>query len=427
MNKIFLLITLIFSESLFAYSVKVSSSLERTFSGVFIRKSQNVTITATGYWQMGTIPGYKTPVDLRGNINWVPHPNNQPNGCLIAYLNEKKYFPNGNHIDFTAEHDALLSLGPNDGGLTDNIGNLTVTIQVKNGKLFEVELNPYENNFDKRLKKILSYDPSVLVQLHGKYVGHILQVSELKKIRDIPTFTQWFDRMYEVMLDLVGKTPFNGAIVYYIKTDHFSQGIGELDASSIYMTSGNPIRYRKDAQKYLFEVYTKNSTDQWGFIHEMGHNFSFTLTNHYMKDGLVEAGANIFTLYAWEKLHLKLSDHAKNYMQDTKKWWKAGENQESLKKEYWPILGLLMTIQKDYGWKTFQYFYRNSEKGNYATIRSWQDRWDAYCYYLSLGAKTNMTKRFKSWNISISPSVQKELAFYPEDNKWKKWADFFKK
>lgn len=398
---------------LLARDIEVPANRSFTPTPFFLQKGDRIRITATGRWRMGTVPGYKTWVGLAGNTGWVPHPNDRPNGCLVAKVGERRYYPAGEKIEFTAEDSGLLLLGPNDGGVADNEGSLRV--QVAGGRPGSY-LDAQAGGFARDLAAALRRPDDDQIALAGEHTGFVLKVGDLKRISDPAGFLRWFDRMYEHQEDLAGRRPYDGARVFYVSVAKFAN-------PGWYMLAGNPVQYRYDATEDLVKLPADGS-GAWGFVHEMGHNFS-RVHGDYMEDGWIESTANIFTLYIWDKMRLRSHEHSENYMKYTARWWQGGRDPRKLKSDAWVSLGLFMTIQQDYGWDVYKKFFRAAAADETQKFEDWPARLDWWARLLSKAAGRDLSPRFASWGVPPSPQVRAELSRLKTDEKWRRWPAYF--
>ncbi len=374
------------------HELAVPASRSVTYSGIFIPKDQKVVITAEGKWKMGNEEPYNREIGLNGNPELVDdNSKSPPNGCLVAQIGNEKHYPENGEIRFQNSEAGLLLLYPNDGEFKDNSGELNVSVDV-DSECYMAQAILSDEDFSEKLASFKSYPEDILIEITGEHIGHIIAVRDFKRIKDPEKLLQWFDRVYEAQQELLGNQPYEGEIIYF-------RQVKEFEDPDTYMLSGNPISYHSDATDSLISL-VENPADAWGFIHEIGHNFSDTVTVDFLEDGLHESGANIFTLYTWETMNLPQKDNAKTYGETTRKWWKNGRDQKTLRSDYWVFLGLIMSIREDYGWEPFKYFYREVYKSD-VEIGTWEERWNLWCRLLSHGAGIDLTERFRDWNCQV--------------------------
>lgn len=412
----FLLLTVVYGysgDNSLQIKYKISAKVNKTCTGIYVYRGSKIKLEISGHWKMGHSPGYNTPVDYRGNTKWIPHPNNLPNGALLYYIDDSYNVINETKT-IIAQQDGILWFGPNDGRLWDNEGYLNVKISIKDNYT-NICVNPYNDNYRSILKNILKSKSDTII-IKGKHVAHILYKNRLNEIKSLREFIKWFDDVYLLQKELSGWDPYDGEPIYYI-------GVQGFDNASHYMLAGNPIRYNNHALQYLLNI-PEDIQHTWGFIHEMGHDFSRVLDNDYMKDGLVEVGANIFTMYVCDMMKIKNNEY-ESVMSRTKQWWNNGKNLKQLQTDSWYFLGFLMTIKNDYSWEPFKFMYRNGTKEFTYNMQTWSEIWEFWCVMLSMGANTNLTPRFESFGIPVTNRAKKFLKKYSDDKQYEKWIKYF--
>jgi hypothetical protein len=247
-------------------------------------------------------------------------------------------------------------LVPNDGILEDNAGVVTVEIASPTG-VWAPTLEAAH---------VVDYDVSVLeapwVELNSpEHVVLTLPTEVLAAHRmEAPQALESFDAWYESHRDLAGAVPYGGQRIRFFP----DPTIG----SFAYMIAGNPIRYLPSAMDgpvggdNILRVHDERF-GVWGFVHELGHDFTFINDGwRYMVGaGPVEAWANVFTLYTLERL----DDPQQNGPADrsppcdpaARDAYIASGTYETFREDFWLPLCMLLELKDAHGWSLFEAFF----------------------------------------------------------------------
>jgi hypothetical protein len=167
-----------------------------------------------------------------------------------------------------------------------------------------------------------------------------------------------FENFYQSHLTLAGAAPYAGQPIRYFP----DADTRELGAWA-WMLSGNPIRLDPlaaygegfDRSNLLQSQNRENSV--WGFVHEMGHDFTFTNGGRYLiGPGPTEAWANIFTLYTLANLGYPEADQDER-CSDLGEFFQQGDYQ-TFKNDTWLPLCMFFELKEVYGWQLFRDFFR---------------------------------------------------------------------
>jgi hypothetical protein len=168
-----------------------------------------------------------------------------------------------------------------------------------------------------------------------------------------------FENFYQSHLSLAGAAPYNGHPIRYFP-DADTRKLGP----SAWMLSGNPIRVDPiaaygggfDGSNLLQSQNMANSV--WGFVHEMGHDFTFINGGRYLiGGGPTEAWANIFTLYTLENLGYPEADQD-HKCDDLPDFFLNGDYQ-TFKGDTWLPLCMFFELKEVYGWRLFRDFFHD--------------------------------------------------------------------
>jgi len=199
---------------------------------------------------------------------------------------------------------------------------------------------------------------------------------------------QRLDDIYQQHKSLRGKTPYHGQPIRWFADTKDAPG---------WMLAGNPVRMDPALvaanSKDRITLAAEPGNNDWGFAHELGHNFNFSGGDwYYTTFSGLEAWPNIFSLHAIEQLGLPARDTSDC---DNKKstYLAKGVHEKGLGGA-WTGLCFLSEFTEQYGWDIWQTFY---EKFNKQPGHGWgflRDR-------LSDAAGEDVTPIFNSWNIPL--------------------------
>ena len=133
-----------------------------------------------------------------------------------------------------------------------------------------------------------------LVRVEGKHVAYEVTEKHYKEMgKNNERLLRWLNEAYEAMADLMGYTPYDGAIIT----------IKESPDHPWYAYAGNPI-IMDTTRMTDFTGLINNGKMPFGWIHELAHDFDIAdglYADWYALFG-VEAQANIKVVYAYEAI-----------------------------------------------------------------------------------------------------------------------------
>lgn len=178
--------------------------------------------------------------------------------------------------------------------------------------------------------------------------------------------------------------------------------------NGVAMVSGNPIHYDESFMEGgVGHENVLESADHrfsvWGFVHELGHNFSWLNEGLYMiGDGPIEAWANIFTVHVLETLG---HPEAKRDVCAGATRHKATGTYSTFRNDPWLPLCMLLELKDSYGWSMFQEFFRS-----YATLdprvvpqlgEPESERWSWLRDFFNELTDEDTTEIFESYHIPL--------------------------
>lgn len=99
-------------------------------TGIYLNTGDRVTLTAAGQWSYSPEVGLNGPEGGLWAPGYYPLPE-APGGALLGRVGENgQFFYVGCKLDYIAPAPGLLYLGINDDALGDNVGDLTLKINV---------------------------------------------------------------------------------------------------------------------------------------------------------------------------------------------------------------------------------------------------------------------------------------------------------
>ncbi|MBU0674164.1 MAG: M60 family metallopeptidase [Proteobacteria bacterium] len=198
------------------------------------------------------------------------------------------------------------------------------------------------------------------LEISGQHVIVTVSKAQLIKFQaDAAESIEVFDNFYQSHLELSGHAPYTGQPIRYFP----DADTRELGAWA-WMLAGNPIRldpmaaYGEGFDRSNLLQSQNQANSVWGFVHEMGHDFTFTNGGRYLIGrGPTEAWANIFTLYTLENSGHPEADKD-DRCRDLDEYFQNGEYQ-TFKNDTWLPLCMLFELKELYGWQFFKNFFRH--------------------------------------------------------------------
>ena len=371
-----------------SYEFKVPAAQNWVNTGLFLRKGQSAHINGSGQWSVKGGDLY----DANGHISEMSR------GCQLGELTARLglYYKDpaitciGREGTIVAHEDGILYVGAvvsNDLGETyearkDAVGSLMVSVASEGETVptIDHDVAPY---FD------YSQVTSGWVEIRSAH--NILTLPVATAQQDAAKLTQASQRLddiYQQHKTLRGKTPYHGQPIRWFADTKDAPG---------WMLAGNPVRMDPALvaanSKDRITLAAEPGNNDWGFAHELGHNFNFSGGDwYYTTFAGLEAWPNIFSLHAIEQLGLPARDASDC---DSKKssYLSKGVHENGLGGA-WTGLCFLTEFTEQYGWEIWQNFY---QKFNPQPGHGWgflRDR-------LSDAAGEDVTPIFNSWNIPL--------------------------
>jgi len=330
---------------------KVKSSQNWVNSGLYLKKGQSANITASGSWNVkgGTL------YSANGNAS-VSNRGCQE-GELTAriglYYKDEVITCIGSSGKITAHQDGIVFVGAtvsNDLGETyetrrDAKGSVNITVS-STGLTVPTIHKEEASSYD------LSAVESPWVELRGDHTILTLPLETAKADQSkLKAAVQRIDDIYEQHVSLRGKTPYFGQAIRWFPDTSEAPG---------WMLAGNPVRMDpalvKKGGSSRITLAAEPDKNDWGFAHELGHNFNFAGGDwYYTTSGGLEAWPNIFSFHAIEKLGLpeRELDCEERYQDSISKPYDKGLGGA------WNGVCFLMEFKERYGWEFYEEFYKD--------------------------------------------------------------------
>lgn len=130
-----------------------------------------------------------------------------------------------------------------------------------------------------------------LVSYKGKYIEVVLQEKTWANVNDPQKIATYIDDAYAAMFELTGRRPYNGDRV----------ALKECPRNPYFAYAGNPIVLNGAHVLNSVKSFDNDRVD-FGWIHEMGHDFDDVIGQYYNYGTFTEFQANIKLSYAIEQL-----------------------------------------------------------------------------------------------------------------------------
>jgi len=357
-------------------------------TGLFLRQGQQATIRASGSWTVKN-------TSLYGPNG---HASNTSRGCaegeLVArlglYYKDPAIHCVGEQSTFTAHEDGILYVGAvvsNDLGETYEARNraqgaLSVTVSASGDTV--PTLSPAE-----AAALDWSRVSSGWIEIRGDHTILTLPVATAQKdASKLEAAVKRIDDIYRQHEVLRGKRPYHGQPVRWFPDTKDAPG---------WMLAGNPVRMDPALVAAnggsRITLAAEPGNNDWGFAHELGHNFNFAGGDwYYTTFGGLEAWPNVFTLYAIDQLNLPPRDLG-NCAQKKQEYLANNVHNDALGGA-WTGLCFLNEFTERYGWEMWKTFYRDfNARGGYG--------WSFLRDRLNAASGDDTTDIFQSWNIPL--------------------------
>lgn len=133
------------------------------------------------------------------------------------------------------------------------------------------------------------HSPTVLKK--GEKVGLELQMTTWDKIENPEKIVKYLDNVYRQMVELTGNIPYNGELLV----------LKESPRNPFFAYAGNPIILNTSFVMNSAKSFDNDAMD-FGWVHEMGHDFDDSIGSWYNEGTFTEFQANIKLSFVIEKI-----------------------------------------------------------------------------------------------------------------------------
>ncbi|HEX6239733.1 MAG TPA: M60 family metallopeptidase, partial [Polyangiales bacterium] len=353
-------------------------------TGLFLKKGQRATLSAQGSWSVGDDVGDAIDHGSCRIGDMVVRSGLHYKDTALTCVNAT--------TTFTASRDGIVFVGAltgNDLGETyesrrNASGQRMVTITSDGASVPTVQ-------GASAAKYPFANVKSGWVEVWGEHVILTLPVSTASQdAATLGAATKRLDAIYELHRTLRDAVPQQGQRLRFFP-DGTQPG---------YMLAGNPIRM-------ALELVEGNGSDRisrageagasnWGFAHEMGHDFTFVGGFWSYQEKTLESWPNLFSLHAFEALGLAQHEQAaKCSSSSTGSYGSAAW-------DAWNGLCFLLQPKLTHGWNFYKTFFRgiNADK-----TMPWKGDWDKTCWFFNhdrfeaAAGGADMTALFTKWGV----------------------------
>lgn len=258
---------------------------------------------------------------------------------------------------------------------------------------------------------------SPIVSKKGRYIELQLQEKTWANVKNPDRVTTYIDNFYSAMLDLTGNRPYNGDML----------ALKECPRNPYFAYAGNPIVLNSEYVPQSVARFDNNEVD-FGWVHEMGHDFDDEIGHYYNYGTFTEFQANIKLSYALEMLctensTLKIKSWVdKKTMQtgvafNDEYFAPAGDKYLADKERSWETLSsddyhaLFHSVIRKHGWDVMKKYYRTFGKLRKKGITPPKG---IERIYLSLAVLDNCCEEdlaplYKKWRIPADRKKLKEM------------------
>ncbi len=357
-------------------------------TGLYLRSGQSAQISATGLWA------------VKGGTQYGPNGSSSDTsrGCQLGELTARLglYYKDeaisciGTNATFTAHEDGILYVGA---VVSNDLGETYEARKSATGMLQVVVTSEGETvpTIAHDVAPYYDYDAvtSGWVEIRSSHNILTLPVATAKK--DASKLTQAGDRLDDIYVQhksLRGKTPYFGQPIRWF---------GDTKDAPGWMLAGNPVRMDPaliDANgSSRITLAAEPGNNDWGFAHELGHNFNFSGGDwYYTTYAGLEAWPNVFSMHAIEQLGLPARDTSD--CPERKAEYLAKNTHENGLGGAWNGLCFLNEFTDIYGWGIWKDFY---QEFNQLAGHGWAFLRDR----LNAAAGEDTTAIFESWNIPL--------------------------
>ena len=264
--------------------------------------------------------------------------------------------------------------------------------------LGETDLNAWRDE--------IRHAPAPWAEIAGRNMIVTTDAREVRDLDDPAAVAEAWDRVLDLIAELAAwPSPARSSPERFVVDRQISVG---------YMHAGYPIMAHLDQQANLVNSEHLSSECNWGFYHEVGHNYQ---ADDWTFDGTVEVNVNLFTLYVYEFLcGIPVDD--KRFHGSHQSWSElmALYDFDDPDFELWkrePFLALIMyaQMQQEFGWDAYrQVFATYRALPDAERPKSDDEKRDQWLVRFSRQVGRNLGPFFEAWGVPTSQAARDSIA-----------------
>ena len=255
----------------------------------------------------------------------------------------------------------------------------------------------------------IRHAPAPWAEIAGRNMIVTTDAREVRDLDDPAAVAEAWDRVLDLIAELAAwPSPARSSPERFVVDRQIS--VGDMHA-------GYPIMAHLDQQANLVNSEHLSSECNWGFYHEVGHNYQ---ADDWTFDGTVEVNVNLFTLYVYEFLcGIPVDD--KRFHGSHQSWSElmALYDFDDPDFELWkrePFLALIMyaQMQQEFGWDAYrQVFATYRALPDAERPKSDDEKRDQWLVRFSRQVGRNLGPFFEAWGVPTSQAARDSIADLP--------------
>ena len=283
-----------------------------------------------------------------------------------------------------------------------DIGSVTIEIRgAVAAPLFvlgETDLNAWRDE--------IRHAPAPWAEIAGRNMIVTTDAREVRDLDDPTAVAEAWDRVLDLSAELAAwPSPARSGPERFVVDRQISVG---------YMHAGYPIMAHLDQQANLVNSEHLSSECNWGFYHEVGHNYQ---ADDWTFDGTVEVNVNLFTLYIYEFLcGIPVDD--KRFHGSHQSWPELmalydfdDPDFELWKREEFLALIMYAQMQQEFGWDAYrEVFATYRALPDAERPKSDDEKRDQWLVRFSRQVGRNLGPFFETWGVPTSQAARDSIA-----------------
>jgi len=279
----------------------------------------------------------------------------------------------------------------------------------------EVAIHNAEGQTNATLKAMLNENPDKENMIEGKYVVTHFSNQNWAKVDDPKDLVDLFDRVYELQLELMGRTePIHDGRMVFL-TEY---------ASTLYAyTNGAWCVFSAGAADDFIKDWVKDKYVGWVIGHEIGHTMTGPGGGWLYEVYAIESWCNIFNVYALEKMGLK--DYSREAAAGQSMYEGMQYDERSDEQRTTDILvnntqifvKFPLLLIDNYGWDGISTFMKKAISDHNSGIRtdSPQEKIDYMAVNLSIAYGMDLSDLLDYWRLNPTNEAKAQIANLPKE------------